>query len=104
MTAHKPLLPLFDKVKAKIPPRIERWIMEMQHMDYELVYEPRKDEADPLDFLFRHPLPETGRDETEKIIKWNVNTEHAVVITRIREDTQKDEIMQRLTKRIAKGD
>ncbi|PFX12680.1 Uncharacterized protein K02A2.6 [Stylophora pistillata] len=97
-------VPESKEVKAKIPPRIEKWIMEMQHMDYELVYEPGKDKADPLDFLSRHPLPETGRDETEKIIKWNVNTEHAVVITRIREDTQKDEIMQRLTKRIAKGD
>ena len=46
MTAHKPLIP-FNKVKAKVPPRIENWIMEMQDVDYELVYEPGKDEADP---------------------------------------------------------
>ena len=78
--------------------------MEMQDVDYELVYEPGKDEADPLDFLSRHPLPEAGHDKTEKIIRWNVNTEHAVVVTRIREETQKDEVMQRLAKRIAKGD
>ena len=104
VTAHKPLVPLFNKVKAKVPPRIEKWIMEMQDVDYELVYEPGKDEADPLDFLSRHPLPETGHDKTEKIIRWNVNAEHAVVVTRIREETQKDEIMQRLAKRIAKGD
>ena len=51
VTAHKPLIPLFNKVKAKVPPRIEKWIMEMQDVDYELVYEPGKDEADPLDFL-----------------------------------------------------
>ena len=31
--------------------------MEMQDVDYELVYESGKDEADPLDFLFRHPQP-----------------------------------------------
>ena len=104
VTAHKPLIPLFNKVKAKVPPRIEKWIMEMQDVDYELVYEPGKDEADPLDFLSRHPLPETGDDKTEEIIRWNVNAEHAVVVTRIREETQKDEIMQRLAKRIAKGD
>ena len=104
VTAHKPLVPLFNKVKAKVPPRIEKWIMEMQDVDYELVYEPGKDEADPLDFLSRHPLPETGHDKTEKIIRWNVNAEHAVVVTRIREETQKDEVMQRLAKRIAKGD
>ncbi|KAL9987152.1 hypothetical protein ACROYT_G001409 [Oculina patagonica] len=49
-------------------------------------------------------MPEKGDDKTEKIIRWNVNAEHAVVVTRIREETQKDEIMQRLAKRIAKGD
>ena len=79
VTAHKPLVPLFNKVKAKVPPRIEKWIMEMQDMDFELVYEPRKDEADPLDFLSRHPLPDIGYDKTEKIIRLNVNAEHAVV-------------------------
>ena len=78
--------------------------MEMQDVDYELVYEPGKDEMDPLDFLSRHPLPETGDDKTEKIIRWIVNEEHAVVVTRIREETQKDEIMRRLAKRIVKGD
>ena len=96
VTAHKPLVPLFNKVKAKVPPRIEKWIMEMQDVDYELVYEPGKDEADPLDFLSRHPLPETGHDKTEKIIRWTMNAEHAVVVTRIRKETQKDEVMQRL--------
>ena len=84
MTALKPLVPLFNK----------KWIMELQDLDYELVYEPGEDEADPLDFLSRHPLPETGHDKTEKIIRWNVNAEHAVVVTRIREETQKDEVMQ----------
>ena len=96
VTAHKPLIPLFNKVKAKVPPRIEKWIMEMQNVDYELVL----DEMDPLDFLSRHPLPETGDDKTEKIIRWNVNEEHAVVVTRIREETQKDEILRQLAKRI----
>ena len=73
--------------------------MEMQDVNYELVYEPGKNEMDPLDFLSRHPLAETGDDKTEKIIRWKVNAEHAVVVTRIREETQKDEVM-----RIVKGD
>ena len=68
MTAHKPL-PLFNKVKAKVLPRIEKWIIEMQDVDYELVYELGKDEMDLLDFLSRHPLPETGDDKTKKIIR-----------------------------------
>ena len=67
----------------------------MEHPDYyELVVEPGKDEADPLDFLCRHPLPETGYDKTEKIMRWNVNAEHTVVVTRVRQKTQKDEVMQ----------
>ena len=103
-TAHKPLLPLFNEAKATMSPRIEKWIMEMQDVDNELVYEPGKDEADPLDYLSRHPLSETGDDSTEKIIRWTVNTEHAVVLTRIREKTPKNEVMQKLVKRIVKGD
>ena len=94
VTAQKSLVPLFHKVKDKVPPRIEKWIMGMQDVDYELVYEPGKDEADPLDFLSRHPMPETGHDKTKKIIRWNVNAQHAVVVTQIREETQKDEFMQ----------
>ena len=79
--------------------------MQDVHVDHELVYEPGKNEADPIDYLScRHPLPETEGDDTEKIAKWTVNAQHAVVITRIREETLKDEVMQRLAKKIAKGD
>jgi len=52
-----------------MPPRIEKWAMETQDVDYELVYEPGKDEADPLDYLSRYPLPEIGDDSIEKIIR-----------------------------------
>ena len=63
----------------------------MQGIDYELVYKPGKDEADPPDYLSRHPLPETGDDSTQKIIRWTMNREHAVVIMRIRVETLKDD-------------
>ena len=53
-----------------------------------------KDKADPQDELSRHPLPETRDDSTE----------HAVVITRIREETLKEEVIPKLVKRIVKGD
>ena len=75
MTSHKPLIPMFNKSCAKLPPRIEKWIMEMQNVDYELVYEPGKDAADPLDYLLWHPLPETGKDDTEKTINFIVSYE-----------------------------
>ena len=104
VTAHKPLLPLFNKTKTNMPPRIEKWVMQMQDVDYELIYEPGKDESDPLDYLSRHPLPETGDDDTEKIIKWTVESEHSIVLERIREETLKDETLQKLSQRIARGD
>lgn len=78
-----------------MPPIIEKWVMQMQDVDYELIYEPGKDEADPLDYLSRHPLPETENDGTEEIIKWTVEAEHSVVLERIREETLKDEMMQK---------
>ena len=43
-----------------MPPRIEKWVMEMQDDDYELVYDPRKDETDPLDYLSKHPQEMTA--------------------------------------------
>lgn len=33
ITAHKPLLPLFNKVKANMPSRIDEWVMEIQDVD-----------------------------------------------------------------------
>ena len=43
VTAHKPLLPMFNKPTAKLPPRIEKWVMDMQDVDFEMKYEPGKD-------------------------------------------------------------
>lgn len=55
---------------------------------YVLVYEPRMHEVDPLEYLYKHAQPSKENDNTEKIIRWTVNAEYAVVITRIREQTQ----------------
>ncbi|XP_038062363.1 uncharacterized protein K02A2.6-like [Patiria miniata] len=95
---------MFNKTTAKLPPRIEKWVMNMQDVDFELVYEPGKDEADPLDFLSRHPLPETGTDSTEKMIKQVIEADHAVIIDRIRYETQHDKQLQKLHKRIRAED
>ena len=40
VTALKPLLPMFNKATAKLPPHIEKWVMDMQDVDFELVYQP----------------------------------------------------------------
>ena len=98
MISHKPLIPMFSKSCTKLSPIIEKWIMEMQDVDYELVYEPGKDAAYPLDYMSKHPLPETERDDTEKTINWIVSNEHGVVMKRIREATSSDSVLQEILK------
>ena len=91
-STHKPLLTLFNKPTAKLPPlpppppppppphppppppRIKKWVMDMQDVDFEMKYEPGKDEADHLDFLSKHPLPVVGNNDTEKILKASIGT------------------------------
>ena len=99
LTAHKPLVTMFNKATAKLPPRIEQWVMSMQDVDFQLIYEPGKDEADPLDYLSRHPLPVTGDDKME-MIKLVVAGEHAVVVPQIREETKKDNPLQKIVQTI----
>ena len=104
ITAHKPLLPLFNKAAMRFPPRIEKWVMGMQDVDFELIYEPGKDDADPLDFLSRHPLPEKGKDAVERVIKYVLKAEHAIVVDQIKEEICKDTQLQKLSARILTGD
>ena len=104
ITAHKPLIPLFNKTTIKLPPRIEKWVMDMQDVDFELLYEPGKDAADPLDFLSRHPLPEKENDGTEKVIKAIIHNEHAVMLKQLQEETKKDKQLLKLKVRILKCD
>ena len=73
--------------------------MGIQDVDFELLYEPGKDEADSLDILSRHPLPMTGNDAVEKVIKHVITIEHAIVMDNIREET-----LQKLAARIQMGD
>ena len=103
VTAHKPLLPMFSKPSVKLPPRIEKWVMDMQDVDFEMKYEPGRDKLDPLDFLSRHPLPVIGNDDTEKVLKAAITTEHAVVLDRIREETSQDRVLRKLSQTIRKG-
>ena len=91
ITAHKPLIPLFNKATIKLPPGIEKWVMGMQHVDFELTYQPGKNERG-------------GRDLVEKVIKYVVNTEHAVVLQSIQKETRKDTQLQNLSERILRGD
>ena len=64
----------------RLTPRIEKWVMGMQDVDLELIHEPGKDYAYPLNFLSRHPLPEKGKDVVERVIQYVLKVEHAVVV------------------------
>jgi hypothetical protein len=70
--------------------------MDMRDVDFEIAYEPGNDEADPLDLLSRHPLPEKENDGTERVIKAVIHNEHVVVLERLQEETNKDEQLLRL--------
>ena len=103
ITAHKPLIPLFSKPAAKLPPRIEKWVMNLQDMDYEIVYVPGKDEADPLDYLSRHPVLGAEDDNVESRVKAVMET-HAVIIDKILAETKTDPQLQKVKERIIKAD
>jgi hypothetical protein len=78
--------------------------MDMQDVDFEIVYESGKDGADPLDLLSRNPLPEKENDGTERVIKAVIHNEHAVVLERLQEETNKDEQLLKLKECILKSD
>ena len=99
ITAHKPLLPLFNKASIKLPPWIEKWVMGMQDVHFEPTYEPGKDDTDPL---LRHLLTITGKDTVENVFKYVISTEHAVVIDTIKEETPSQ--LEKLSVRILSGD
>ena len=66
-------------------------------------YEPGKGEADPMDILSRHPLPETGEHETEDMIKSVTEAELAIVLRKIKGATAQDHTLQKLSGTIREG-
>ena len=97
-TDHKPLLPLFNNPTAKLPPHIERLALKMQNLNFEMIHIRCK--TNITDFLSRHPLPETGTDHLEKYVMATVQSEHAVVLDKIKEETTKG---RELTIKFAEG-
>ena len=68
ITAHKLLIPMFNKVKPRLPPRMEKWIIEITDFDFELKYEPGRNEPDPLDYISKHLISENHQDNTKQVI------------------------------------
>ena len=64
------------------------------------MYEPGKDEADPLDYLSRHALLGTERGDTEQVIHQVIEAENAVILSNIVNKTHKDKILLDVIDRI----
>ena len=68
VTDHKPLLSLFNEMKA-VPqmasPRIQRWAVTLRAYEYTIVYKEGKHHSN-ADALSRLPLPDTPKVETSE--------------------------------------
>lgn len=70
----------------------------MQNLNFEMIHIHCK--TNITDFLSRHPLPETGTDHLEKYVMATVQSEHTVVLDKIKEETAKG---RELTIKFAEG-
>ena len=59
---------MFNKVKPRLLSCIEKWIMEITDFDFELKYEPGRNELDLFDYISRYPISENHQDNTEQMI------------------------------------
>ena len=65
VTDHRPLRYMFHKLCGDTPPRIERFIMDIQEFDYEVEFRPGK--TCIADYLSRHPVPRQGSSEAKTV-------------------------------------
>ena len=100
ITAHKSLIPMFNKVKPKLPTTHRK----MDHGNDRLWFWTRKNELDPLDYISRHPIPESHQDNTEQVINHISHKENAETLDRLRTETKKDNILRKLISHVIKND
>ena len=96
-TDHKPLLPLFNNPQAKLPLRIER---HNEDAESRLHYDPHtwKGEHDRLYVKAPVPLPETEKTGVEQHVRAVKRIDHAVILDKIREETENDAKLQQVKK------
>lgn len=107
ITDHKPLLPFFNNPRAKLPARIEKWMLRIQQYDVKLIYKPGKD--NPADYISRHPRHSNGMSHHSKSAEVYVNfvrsqsTPIAMSTDHVAVESSKDPTLQRLCKTIQSG-
>lgn len=96
---HKPLIPLFQGSASKPPPRIEKWILQLQGYDYRVEYKPGS--SNSADYLSRHPRAVTKAEEedaedTEEYVRFIAERSQLLPMSleAIVEATRSDECLQ----------
>ena len=67
VTDHRPLTYMFNKVSGDLPPRVEKFAMDIQELEYELVYRPGK--TCIADYLSRHHSSRKGSSPAQVLLK-----------------------------------
>lgn len=108
VTDHQPLLPLYNKFKENMPPRVKHHKIMTQGYNYTVRYE--KGASNPSDYLSRHPIT-TSVDADECQEQWDMEVDallkwiapDAVSVQRLRQHTADCPQMQQLKAAIEQG-
>ncbi|GFS24315.1 Gag-pol protein [Elysia marginata] len=86
--------------------RIERCRLRLMPYQFKLIYRPGKDEANPADYLSRHPPTRPTRDnEGERYIRYIANTSvpNALSLDEVQKATSLDEKLKNFMSAIMTG-
>ncbi len=106
VTDHKPLLSLFNELKA-VPqmssPRIQRWAVTLRAYEYSIIYKAGKDHSN-ADALSRLPLPmESSTEQEERVLMLENADITLITAEQVREWTRKDPILSRVRETVQRG-
>ena len=100
ITDHKPLLRIFKSHKPTSS-RIDRWKLRLMSYNYEIIYRPGKDDANPADFISRHPDKATPFPDNiaENYVNYLCNNiiPKAMTLSEVQKETKNDSTLQKLS-------
>ena len=103
ITDHKPLLGIFKSHKPTSP-RIDRWKLRLMSYKYEIIYRPGKDDANPADFISRHPDKATPFPDNiaENYVNYLCNNiiPKAMTLSEVQKETKNDSTLQKLSQAV----
>ena len=73
----------------------------MQNLDFTMIHVPGKENV--TDYMSRHPLPETNKDNIEKRDKEATQVDHVILLEQIAAETKMDQKMQHLRNAMQSG-